>query len=77
MTGKINRDQPEAFAKRPIELAREDARGRGIAMDEHHGWTLAGRLVDSDRAIRRVDLVRFHHSPQGNSNASTGTPAWR
>ena len=25
MTGKIDRDQPEALAKRPIELAREDA----------------------------------------------------
>ena len=27
MAGKIDGDQPEALAKRPIELPREDARG--------------------------------------------------
>src|ERR1700722_4265199 len=32
-------------------------------MDEHHRWTLAGRLVDSDRAIRRVDFPRLHRPP--------------
>jgi hypothetical protein len=77
MAGKIDRDQPEALAERPFELTREDARGRRIAVDEHHGWTLVGRLVDGERAIRRFDFVRFHHSPQGNSNASTGTATHR
>jgi hypothetical protein len=63
MAPKIDRDQPEALAKPPIELTREDARGRRIAVDEHHGWTLAARFVVSDRAIRRVDLARFHRPP--------------
>ena len=77
MARKIDRDQPETLAERPFELPREDARGRRIAVDEHHGWTLVGRLVDGECAIRRFDFVRFHHSPQGNSNASTGTTAHR
>ncbi len=35
MARKIDRDQPEALAERPIELTREDARGRRIAVDVH------------------------------------------
>src|ERR1700722_1082783 len=63
MARKIDRDQPEALAERPIELTREDARGRRIAVDEHHGWTPASRFVSGECAIRRVDFPRLHRPP--------------
>ncbi len=63
VTRKIDRDQPEALAKRPIELPRKGARGRRIAVDEHHGWTLASRFVNGDCAIRRVDFPGLHRPP--------------
>src|SRR5580704_16398355 len=78
MARKIDRDQPEALAERPIELTREDPRRRGIAVDEHHGWTSASRFVSGERTIWRVDFPRLHRPPpQGNSNASTGTAVYR
>ena len=63
MARKIDRDQPEALAERPIELAREDPRRRRIAVDEHHGWTSASRFVNGKCAIRRVDFPRLHRPP--------------
>jgi hypothetical protein len=60
MAGKIDCDQPEAFAEPPIKLPGKDARRRRIAVNEHDGRTFAGRLVDGNCAIRRVDPNRFH-----------------
>ena len=60
MAGKIDCDQPEAFAEPAIKLPGKDARRRRIAVNEHDGRTFAGRLVDGNCAIRRVDPNRFH-----------------
>src|ERR1700735_3682361 len=63
MAPKIDRDPPEAVAQGPIELTREDPRRRGIAVDEHHGWTSASRFVSGERTIWRVDFPRLHRPP--------------
>ena len=70
VAGQIDGEQPTPPPQPPQELPRENARRGRVAVDKHHGWTFARRLVNGDRAVRRIDPKRFHQPSDCASNST-------
>jgi hypothetical protein len=59
---QVDRDETVRSAQRALELAREGARGAGIAVDENNRSPHTFRFMDGDLAERPLEHRRFRHA---------------